>query len=477
MKTKVFFIQMAILSMLVCVVSSCGNFNNTNQHLSQSLTPQHDANIGKYGFVNEKGKKIIPFIYDNALPFRLVDSQWVAQVGINGKFGYIDTKGKEIIPIIYDEIGNFQDGLAKVKLREKYGYVNMARKEIIFAIYDSVGAFENDLVKVELNGKCGYLSNTREEIIPVKYDKIEQFVYQNGAIAKAASNGKYGYINKQGKEIIPVIYDYVDVFKNDLIKVELDGKYGYVSDTGKEIIPLEYDDIGNFSDGLTWVKLNGKYGYIDKEGKMVIPFKYDEADNFSQNSARVKLGGDVGTIDTDGKFTLRSKALTLLDAVKAKYVRFSAQGGSIQSSYINIENLTDMTLNLIIPAGTYLNAKSSGYQNMVLTNPYDIELNAKETYSSSVNTACMNMYRSIPHDGNSFGIAQHLDSHLLTKVIKVLNEEGIKKYSVIQAAVWIVTDNANYDSMGTLHSNYGRVIDDEAYNEALSIVNKARKMD
>ena len=135
-----------------------------------------------------------------------------------------------------------------------------------------------------------------------------------------------------------------------------------------------------------------------------------------------------------------------------------------------------MKLHLIIPAGTFLNANSSSYQNMVLTNPKDVVIDAGKTHSESVNTACMNIHRDIPGGNSTFGIAQRADSHLLTKVIKLLNAANYN-YSVKQAAIWIVTDGAAYSDMGILQDQYRRrIIDFDDYQKAVSIVNEARKM-
>jgi len=174
--------------------------------------------------------------------------------------------------------------------------------------------------------------------------------------------------------------------------------------------------------------------------------------------------------------TEEDNKLSLLQAVEKKYVSFSAQGNSIQSSHISIQNLTGRKLHLVIPAGTFLNANSGSVQNMVFTHPKDIILGPKQQYSGSVRTACMNIHRDIPGGNNSFGIDQHPDSHLLAKVIKLLNK-GNYPYSVIQAAVWIVTDDASYDDTGILQGQFsGRVISHDDYQKAVSIVNEAKKM-
>jgi hypothetical protein len=168
------------------------------------------------------------------------------------------------------------------------------------------------------------------------------------------------------------------------------------------------------------------------------------------------------------------KELTLTEAVRRKQIDFSASGGGIQSSVITVTNLSDEKLKLVIPPGTYLSSRSGSVQNMVITAQYDIVLSPKEKTTLNVNTACMNIHRSIPGSSNSFGAAQRPAGDLLTKVIRLLRE-GNYSYPVIQAAVWIVTDNASYNDTGILRSNSTRAIDRKDYDTAREIVRKARK--
>jgi len=166
--------------------------------------------------------------------------------------------------------------------------------------------------------------------------------------------------------------------------------------------------------------------------------------------------------------------LTLFEAIEKKYVLFSAWGKNIESSNIEIKNVSELNLNLTIPLGTYLGANSNSYQNMILTKAQNIVLDAENTVKSTVSTACMNMYRSIPKSSNDFGITQLPDNDLRTKVIKELNR-GNYSFRIIQAAIWIVTDNASYEAMGTLKNNDGtRVINNQDYTAASAIVNRAR---
>ena len=74
----------------------------------------------KWGFINTKGKEVIPCIYTDAKSF----SEGLAPVEKNGEWGYINTKGEEVIHCIYDQAWGFSEGLAPVKKDGKAGFVD-----------------------------------------------------------------------------------------------------------------------------------------------------------------------------------------------------------------------------------------------------------------------------------------------------------------------------------------------------------------
>lgn len=69
-----------------------------------------DKTTGKYGYLDEQGKVVVPPKYESAEPFK----SGVAVVGTSqflmGENGLIDTKGNEIYPTIYNDILNLGEG-------------------------------------------------------------------------------------------------------------------------------------------------------------------------------------------------------------------------------------------------------------------------------------------------------------------------------------------------------------------------------
>jgi serine/threonine protein kinase len=253
---------------------------------------------GKKGFIDNTGKEIISCKYDDSRRF----SEGLASVKLNGKWGYIDKTGKEVVPCKYDyiDVNGFSEGLALIWFNKKFGFIDKTGKEVIPCKYDGAGDFSEGVASVKLNGKWGYIDKTGEKVIPCKYDYVWDF---SEGVAPVELNGKYGYVDKTGKEVVPCNYDYIDVngFSEGLALILFNKKFGFIDKTGKEVIPCKYDGAGDFSEGVASVALNGKYCFIDKTGKEVIPLKYDFAGDFSEGVAQVKLNDKFGFIDKTGK--------------------------------------------------------------------------------------------------------------------------------------------------------------------------------
>jgi hypothetical protein len=85
----------------------------------------------------------------------------------------------------------------------------------------------------------------------------------------------------------------------------------------------------------------------------------------------------------------------------------------------------------------------------------------------------MNISRHIPETDDRYEIKTLQEGDPLLRLLPVLSENYCDYY-VIQAAVWMVTDNADYDDLGTLINQYEeRVINEEDYQTALDMLEMA----
>ena len=73
------------------------------------------------------------------------------------KYGFIDTRGREVIPLEYDYAENFSEGLAKVVRNDKWGMINKQGIEVVLCQYDKTGDFNEGMAIVSLNGNMELL--------------------------------------------------------------------------------------------------------------------------------------------------------------------------------------------------------------------------------------------------------------------------------------------------------------------------------
>lgn len=199
---------------------------------------------GQFGILNRKGKIKTPFIYDfiggdfdtEIFPFRKGE-----------KSGFLDKKGKVVIPATFDIAEVFKDNYAVVVSNKKYGIINLKGDYVIDPIYDHIS------------------TQARFPMIPhPRNDKTRYYLKKSG---------KYGLLDENLKTIVPFIYDEIGSFNENFAFVKKDGKYGYINIEGELVIPMEYEDADIFSEGLAAVVKNGKWGYINRKNEVVIDFK------------------------------------------------------------------------------------------------------------------------------------------------------------------------------------------------------------
>jgi hypothetical protein len=200
---------------------------------------------GKYGYVDKKGKFVVPPKFDTAFPF----AGKLARVGIinkespevrghpDYKWGFIDQSGKLIVPLQYDLARDLSQGLAAV------------------AIFD----------KTEVGRRFG-----RQE------------------------NFRWGFVDERGAFVVEVQYWNVGDFSEGLAAVDVgmaerstcgrQQKYGYIDKTGKIVIEPRFGLAGPFKNGRARVGI----GWTEYVGRCLC--------------CAPQFRGDWGTVDRNGNF-------------------------------------------------------------------------------------------------------------------------------------------------------------------------------
>jgi hypothetical protein len=110
-------------------------------HFKDSIAIASGDDKTELGYINSKGKIIIPFKYYRAAPF----SEQLAKVVYKTQRGFIDKTGKEIIPPQFEEVTSFSEGLAWVKKDGKWGIIKnpllLKQKDLLNTLVNGIVAY------------------------------------------------------------------------------------------------------------------------------------------------------------------------------------------------------------------------------------------------------------------------------------------------------------------------------------------------
>jgi hypothetical protein len=241
---------------------------------------------------------------------------WVEKDGCGG---FVDDKGKVVIPLIYDGYGTqwyldegayFKDGLATVRLKNMSYWLTYPTITI-----DKNGKAQNDQVYGKYllahQESSGDSASLLEDYILYRY-------YENENAFTALLSDKWGVVEPTGKIIVPFEYDGVSVrehaeTRETVYMVQKEHMFGLLDASGNEILHAEYNYLGyngayfiarKYSDGADVLK----YGMIDASGSVVIPFEYDgmisAAREHGEMLIRVVKDSKTGLMDAAGNVVI-----------------------------------------------------------------------------------------------------------------------------------------------------------------------------
>lgn len=220
----------------------------------------------------------------------------------NNKWGYINEKGVEIIPFIYDKITNVPGVWAILAKKGDITVFLNKDGSLINSFNDDVSPGFNEMILVtENNGNKKIINIDGTEII--SSEKLYQYdatsiTYSGLLVAK---NNKWGLIDMHGVEVVPCIYEEIkeilDGSSEGILLVKKDSKYGYIRCNGEKITPFIYDNAIEYYKGFAKVCKNGKWGYINMQGNEITPCIYDDGYYFVNGIAGVKQNGKWGYIN------------------------------------------------------------------------------------------------------------------------------------------------------------------------------------
>lgn len=165
----------------------------------------------KVGFLNTSGKWQVKPTFKFATPFSEKRAAFTVkeESDLFEKYGFIDTKGKVVIPAIYKDAGNFNEGLCNVKKGNKWGYIDQSGKVVIDFQFQDCRGFHEGLAAVKVDNNVGYIDKTGNIVIKPWFNA--GFDFQQGR-AMIEANKKMGFIDKKGKMVIEPQFERVNPF-------------------------------------------------------------------------------------------------------------------------------------------------------------------------------------------------------------------------------------------------------------------------
>lgn len=156
--------------------------------------------------------------------------------------------------------------------------------------------------------------------------------------------------------------------------------------------------------------------------------------------------------DKEGRF--------IQDFIDKNKFEITSIEANIENIYIHgIKHSPAEYINIKIPVGTVLSPSLNSFQNMLCYE--DIERICYSSVDIEIPVVCINLHKNVPEDNVSFTFFKESNNQELNSFIENLSKidmdevyaftvESVSNKEVIQAAAWIISDDANYEELGVL---------------------------
>ncbi|MDQ3393275.1 MAG: WG repeat-containing protein [Bacteroidota bacterium] len=252
-----------------------------------------------WGFINEKGKEIIPNQYDSVENFQ----GQVTKATFLGSEGVINNQGEWLANPWHEFVQPVSENIFYFRSGKKTGLLGPGNKQI----YTTENAFfpiNSGFIEKNAENKLGLVNKKGIVILKVEYDEISHL--QGDSIYIFKKDGKFGIVTTEGKIKVGLNSRFQELhpLKDNYLGVKINHKYGFVDINGDLRISNQYDAIGYYQEGLAPIKLRGNWGYIDKIERIIIQPAFDHAYNFSDGLAIVMKNNKYGLVNKAGKIVL-----------------------------------------------------------------------------------------------------------------------------------------------------------------------------
>jgi WG repeat protein len=228
---------------------------------------------GRTGYINNKGEKVIPPVFDWGYDFK----EGLAAVRQNGLYGFIDSSGKYVIEPVFDYATYFENGITIVYKQKQSCFIDKTGKVILPTVYRTMEFIDKEKAKIQTRSKrCGIINvRTGRLLLDTLYREIGNF------------NNGLAVITK---------YDSTQIYYNPYAQAVIDTACNFIVPTGKY---ARIDDFHNGFADVTFDTINSTQGVIDVTGK---PIKKETEVPYGSTNSTIPLGYYIFEQSTsDGK--------------------------------------------------------------------------------------------------------------------------------------------------------------------------------
>ncbi|MEH7075559.1 WG repeat-containing protein [Neobacillus drentensis] len=232
--------------------------------------------------IDESGKEITGKAYSIIVGEYKEGRVRAAEIDKEGVYvyGYLNKRGKEVIPLSYVTASEFVQGKAIVKAKEgSYQLIDLTGNVIQSYPYAEVTNFGQGLLafKNSSDGKLGYINEQGKIVIKPQFSYAGPFIGSLAIVGLTENNKEnYGVIDQNGQFVIKPNYNQILNLNEDRFAIgkEMDPKqpcmrsiFALADSEGHILTGFIFNEITSFQDGLASVSDNQHTYFIDKHGK------------------------------------------------------------------------------------------------------------------------------------------------------------------------------------------------------------------
>ncbi len=263
----------------------------------------HFSENGKFGFMDERGNRVIMPVYEYAGQFK----NGLAVVIKDGVYGYINKDGNQLIDSKYEEAMDFDQGRAIIVEKEMYGLIDVSGAYVLQPKFLDIGEFSDGVAYAQTENGYQYYTLDGSLAFSTVFD--EAFSFQNG-IAMVRKGKEKGFIGLDGLFVVSTTEGSLSHFNDSIFVHDLRDSVNLMYANGKYLFETWFDQIGALVNNRAIIEKDGLFGFVDGKGKIVIPMEHSPYPNYMQFSqfknghVILQRGNKYAMMDSLGKSVL-----------------------------------------------------------------------------------------------------------------------------------------------------------------------------